>query len=63
VHNVALAELPFPEGAAVTMIVRGEDIIAPKGNTLMEIGDHVYVLMRPEDEPLVMLMFGRPEGD
>ena len=63
VHNVALSDLPFPEGAAVTMIVRGDDIIAPKGNTLMEIGDHVYVLMRPEDEPLVMLMFGRPEGD
>jgi cell volume regulation protein A len=63
VHNVPLVELPFPEGAAVTMIVRGDHIIAPKGNTLMEVGDHVYVLMRPEDEPLVMLMFGRPEGD
>jgi cell volume regulation protein A len=63
VNNVPLAELPFPDGSSVTMIVRGEDIIAPKGNTLMEVGDHVYVLMRPEDEALVMLMFGRPEGD
>jgi cell volume regulation protein A len=62
VAGVPLAELPFPEGAAMTMIVRGEDIIAPKGNTVMEPGDHVYVLMRPEDEPTILLMFGRPEG-
>jgi cell volume regulation protein A len=63
VNGVALADLPFPEGAAATMIVRGEDIIAPKGNTVMVSGDHVYVLMRPEDEPLILLMFGRPEGE
>jgi hypothetical protein len=29
----------------------------------MESGDHVYVLMRPEDEALILLMFGRPEGE
>ena len=63
VAGVAIADLPFPEGAAATMIVRGDDIIAPKGNTVLELGDHVYVLMRAEDEPMILLMFGRPEGD
>ena len=63
VTGVQIAELPFPEGAAATMIVRGDDIIAPKGNTVLQKGDHVYVLMRPEDEPMILLMFGRPEGD
>ena len=62
VAGVALADLPFPEGAAATMIVRGTEIIAPKGSTILESGDHVYVLMRPEDEPTIMLMFGRPES-
>ena len=62
VAGVTLADLPFPEGAAATMIVRGQEIIAPKGNTILEIGDHVYVLMRPEDESTILLMFGRPES-
>jgi cell volume regulation protein A len=62
VAGVHLADLPFPEGAAATMIVRGSEIIAPKGSTILETGDHVYVLMRPEDEPTIMLMFGRPES-
>jgi cell volume regulation protein A len=62
VAGVTLSDLPFPEGAAATMIVRGTEIIAPKGNTVLEPGDHVYVLMRPEDEPTILLMFGRPES-
>jgi cell volume regulation protein A len=55
-------DLPFPDGAAATMIVRGTEIIAPKGSTILAPGDHVYVLMRPEDEPTILLMFGRPES-
>jgi cell volume regulation protein A len=45
------------------MIVRGHDVIAPKGNTTLATGDHVYVFARPEDRPLIHLMFGRAEGD
>ena len=63
VAGVSLAELPFPEGASVAMIVRGHDIVPPKGNTMLAVGDHVYVFARPEDLPLIHLMFGRAEGD
>lgn len=62
VAGVAIAELPFPEGAAATLIVRGQELIAPKGSTVLQPSDHVYVFCRPEDRPLVQLMFGRPEG-
>jgi cell volume regulation protein A len=61
VVGVSIAELPFPEGAAVTLIVRGQELIAPKGSTVLSRGDHVYVFSRPDDLPLIMLMFGRPE--
>ena len=44
VAGMTLAELPFPEGAAVTMIVRGRELIAPNGATRLEVGDHAYVL-------------------
>jgi cell volume regulation protein A len=63
VAGVPLAELPFPEGAAATLIVRGRRIIAPKGQTTLEPGDHVYVLTRPEDRPFIELMFGTPDGE
>jgi cell volume regulation protein A len=63
VAGVSLAELPIPEGASVAMIVRGQDVVPPKGSTTIAVGDHVYVFARPEDRPLIHLMFGRAEGD
>jgi potassium/hydrogen antiporter len=61
VTGVPLSELPFPEGSAVTLILRGEELIVPKGNTLLQAGDHVYVATTSADRPFVQLLFGRPE--
>ena len=62
-EGTTIAELPFPEQSAITLIVRGDQLIAPKGHTTLEIGDHVYVLAGAEDRELIHLMFGRPEGE
>jgi cell volume regulation protein A len=62
VAGMSLQELPFPDGAAVTMIVRGRELIAPKGDTRLEVGDHAYVLTRPDAVGMVQLLFGRPES-
>src|SRR5690606_40207104 len=40
VAGANLADLPFPEGSAVTMIVRGRELLAPRGNTVILPGDH-----------------------
>jgi potassium/hydrogen antiporter len=61
VAGVTLAELDFPEGAAVALIVRGDRLIAPKGTTVLQPGDHVYVVAPEEDAPLIHLIFGRHE--
>jgi cell volume regulation protein A len=61
VAGAAMRDLPFPEGAAATLIVRGRQLVAPRGHTCLEPGDHVYVIVRPEDRAFVELMFGRPE--
>ena len=63
VAGCPLADLPFPDGASVAMIVRGQDVVPPKGDTTITAGDHVYVFARTEDRPLIHLMFGRAEGD
>jgi cell volume regulation protein A len=62
VAGMTLQELPFPDGAAVTMIVRGRELIAPKGDTRLEPGDHAYVLTKPDGVAMVQLLFGRPES-
>lgn len=58
-----LSELPFPDGASVTMIVRGRELLAPRGNTILLPGDHVYVFTKPESKAFVQLVFGQPETD
>jgi potassium/hydrogen antiporter len=63
VAGMALNELPFPDEAAVTMIVRGRQLIAPKGSTRLEVGDHAYVLSKPGALEMVQLLFGRPESE
>jgi cell volume regulation protein A len=47
----------------VTLIVRGNRLIPPRGSTVLQAGDHVYVLAQPEDKGLIQLMFGRPEAE
>lgn len=56
-----ISNLPFPPGSAATIIVRGQELIAPRGNTVLHVGDHVYVLTPPEERAFIELMFGRPE--
>jgi cell volume regulation protein A len=63
VAGARISELPFPEGSAATLIVRGRELIAPKGGTVIQPGDHVFVFCQHEDRPLLQLLFGRLEQD
>ena len=58
----AIADLPFPEGTSVLLIVRGERFLAPKGNTILMPGDHVHVFADPSGKSLVQLIFGGEES-
>jgi cell volume regulation protein A len=63
VAGAPLSDLPFPDGAAAALIIRGDEMIPPKGTTTLLPGDHVYVFARPEDRNFMLLMFGRPEEE
>jgi cell volume regulation protein A len=63
VCGVPLKEVDFPEGASVVLVVRGEELVPPKGSTVLRPGDHAYVIARPEDRPVIQLMFGRSEEE
>ncbi|HEX9944185.1 MAG TPA: potassium/proton antiporter [Thermoanaerobaculia bacterium] len=61
VAGVALADIPFPPEAAVMLIVRGSELVAPRGDVVLQPGDHVHLFCRREDRGLIGLLFGRPE--
>ncbi|TVR14186.1 MAG: potassium/proton antiporter [Planctomycetota bacterium] len=67
IHDVApvvgtrIADIPFPDDTSALMIVRGSDLITPKGATIILAGDHVYVLCQERDITLLQLMMGTPE--
>ena len=47
----------------MVLIVRGDDLISPRGDVVIAPGDHVYVLCQPEDRPFVQLLFGFEEEE
>jgi cell volume regulation protein A len=61
VCDAFLRDIEFPSGAAVVLIIRGRDLIAPRGQTKIQAGDHVYVFFQPQDHPMIELLFGSPE--
>jgi len=63
VAGCRLADLPLPNTTSVMLVVRNRDLIAPRGDTVFELGDHVYVLSRPEDQGMVQILFGRAETE
>lgn len=52
-------DLALPEGAVIALIARGEQIVPPQGNTQINPGDHVILVLQPGIQPLVNQVFGR----
>lgn len=52
-------ELALPESAVLAMIVRGREIIPPRGSTPLHPGDHVFVVLKPTVRDIVDRFFAR----
>jgi cell volume regulation protein A len=59
VCDARIADIPFPERSSAMLVVRGGRLLAPKGDTELQAGDHVFVFCPTEDVPTVRLLFGR----
>jgi len=62
VAGTSLADLPLPGRTSVLLVVRGAEVFAPRGGTVLEPGDHVHVFCEPGDKPFVQLIFGSEEA-
>ena len=63
VCGVEVQDIPFPEGSSALLVMRGDELIAPRGVTVLQEGDHVYIFAAPDEAGMLQLMFGRPQGD
>jgi potassium/hydrogen antiporter len=54
-----IRDLRLPDGAVVAMLVRQREVIPPRGSTLVQEGDHVFLVLRPGVRPLVDRVFRR----
>ena len=63
VNGATFADIPFPPRAAAMLVVRGPELVAPRGDTRLEVGDHVHVFCRPEDKPFMSLLFGQQQDE
>jgi potassium/hydrogen antiporter len=52
-------ELALPTGVVIALVVRSERFIPPQGDTKLESGDHVVVVLEPQSRPLVDQVFVR----
>ena len=59
VTGVPLSRIKFPEGSSAILVVRGEELLAARGFTVLQPGDHVYVFCHRQDRPHIELLFGR----
>jgi cell volume regulation protein A len=47
-HGVEIFELRLPEGANVTLVVRGDKGFVPAGNTVIRTGDQLLIVTTAE---------------
>jgi trk system potassium uptake protein TrkA len=60
VINKEIKDITLPQDAVLVSIVRGEEVILPKGNTVLKTGDDVIALTLVGNEPqLLSLLAGK----
>ena len=55
--GLQLRDLALPDGVLVTLILRGSEVLMPRGSSLLLPGDHVFVALRTSLEPLIDQLF------
>lgn len=63
VAGIRAGSLPLPAGADILLLIRKNQVVPVGPDTVLEPGDHVHVLLKPEDKRAVELLFGLREED
>lgn len=55
-----IRDLALPEGAVITLVTRGDEVVLPKGGTVLQGWDQITVLAHAKDEDSIREAFSRP---
>ena len=61
-NDTAIADLAFPRDAVVVAVVRADRLVVPRGDTTLQSGDEVLVLVTAEAEDAVHALFIAEQG-
>lgn len=56
-HNRRLSRMALPEGVVVAMITRDDNVIPPRGSTVLQANDHLFVVLKHNYKQLVEQVF------
>ena len=56
-NDTAIADLAFPRDAVVVAVVRADRLVVPRGDTTLQSGDEVLVLVTADAEDAVHALF------
>jgi cell volume regulation protein A len=59
VAGALVQELPLPDDCVLTLLLRGDAVVAPRGNVRLQDGDQLCAFVTPEARALLDLLFGR----
>lgn len=54
-----LSQLALPESTVIAMITRGDEVIPPRGSTVLHANDHLFAVLRPDTRPFVDRTFSQ----
>ena len=60
--GLAIKDLPLPKSCVITAVLRGGDLVIPRGAVQLEAGDEVLALVDSDDAEVLADLFGRPRG-
>lgn len=58
--GLAIKDLPLPKSCVITAVLRGGDLVIPRGAVQLEAGDEVLALVDSEDAEVLAVLFGPP---
>ncbi len=58
--GMAIADIGFPREATVVAVVRDDRLVVPRGDTVLQVGDEVLLLVTADAEASVQALFVGP---